>query len=118
MAAGAEPGLDLAFDHRDEGEFLVTHRIVGSRRDGARGLTDEHEHLDRHAAPLGHLREGRPAERREPVEGGRVEEVERELSGPDGGAQTLERDARGGQAHHEPRAAQVTRREFGSSRPA
>ncbi len=48
------------------------------------------------------LREGDAAERRESLERRRVEEVERDLAAPDGGAEAVERDARLHEAHHEP----------------
>ena len=42
---------------------------------------------------------------------GRVEEVERHLAAPDGGAEALQRDARRGEAIDERRPAEVARRE-------
>jgi len=77
----------LEVAHGDHGQLCVADPIVGKRRHGAGGFTDEQEQLDRHAGPLGRLRERLAAERREPLERGGFEEVERDLTAPDGRAQ-------------------------------
>jgi hypothetical protein len=75
------------------------------------GFADERQQLDRHAGTLAELREGDATERREPLEHRRVEEVERDLAAPDGGAQAVQRDARRHQAFDQPHPAHVTRRQ-------
>ena len=100
---------DLELDERGVRQLAVANAIVGQWRAGSGRFADEHQQLDRHAGPLGELREGDAAERREPLEGGLVEEVERDLAAPHGGAQAVERDARRRQAADEPHAADVTR---------
>ena len=107
----AETRVHLRFDEFGVGELLVTDPIVGKRSRGAGSFADEHEQLDRHAGPLGHFRKGAAAQRREPLEGGRVEEVERDLSASDGGAQPFQRNARCRQAPSHARAADMTRGE-------
>ena len=107
----AEPGLDLDLDELGVGQLPVADAIVGERCGGPGGLADEHQQLDRHAGPLGELRERDAAERREPLVGGLIEEVERDLAAPDGGAQAVERDARGDQAAHQPTRRTSPRRE-------
>ena len=106
-----EAGRDLELDELGVRQLAVANAIVGQRRAGSGGLADEHQQLDRHAGPLGELREGEAAERREPLVGGRVEEVERDLAAPHGGAQAVQRDASRRQAVDQPRPAHVTRRE-------
>ena len=107
----AEPRLDLRLDHLGAGELLVANAIVGLRRDRAGCFADPHQQLDRHAGPFGQLSEGDAAERREPLERGCVEEVERHRAVPDDGAEAFERDAGRREALHQCRAAQMTRRE-------
>ena len=53
-------------------------RSSGRGGDRAGRFADEHQQFDRHPGPFGHLRERDAAERREPLEGRRVEEVERD----------------------------------------
>ena len=67
--------------------------------------------VDRDAGPLSELGERHAAECREPLIGGFIEEVERDLAAPDGGSQAVERDARRRQAGDHPDAAHVTWRE-------
>ena len=93
-----EPRLDLRLDRTRR--RAVPRRGCG-RREAARragSFADQHQQLDRHIGTLGELREGDVAERREALEGGRVEEVERDLAAPDGGTQAVQRDAGGGEA--------------------
>jgi hypothetical protein len=104
---GTEPGLDGRLDQVRIRQFLVPDTIVRRGRDGPGGFPDEQDQLDRHACPCGDLGEGGAAERREPLEGGRIEEVERDLPIPNRGAQAVQRDARCRQALHQPGAAQV-----------
>ena len=106
-----EPGLDRRLDEVHIRQLLVADAIARRGRGGPGGLADEQEQLDRHARPLGNLGERGAAERREPLEGGRVEEVERELPIPYRGAQAVQRDACRRQALHQPGAAQVAGRE-------
>ncbi len=106
-----EPGVDLRLDERGIRQLIVADQIVRTRRRRTGSLADEHQQGDRDAGALTELGERRPAERREPLIGGFVEEVERDLAAPDGRGQAVERDARGRQAGDHPDAADVTRRE-------
>ncbi len=88
-----EPAVHGRLDHRGVREFFVTHAIAWSRCDRTGGLTDVEEQLDRCAGLLGELCERGAAQGREALERGCIEEVQGDLSTPDGGAQALQRDA-------------------------
>jgi hypothetical protein len=111
ICAFAESRLDLRLDHRRTGELLVANAIVGLRGDRAGCLADPHQQLDRHARPLGKMTKGDAAERREPLERGGVEEVERYLAVADDGPEALQRDSGRGETLDERGAAQMSLRE-------
>jgi hypothetical protein len=69
------------------------------------------QELDRHARPLGRLGEGVTAERSKALIRGRIQEVEGDAPGPDGGAQAVERDAGVCEALHQCGAPEHARRE-------
>jgi hypothetical protein len=102
---------DLERDELGVGQLAVANAIVGQRRSGAGSFADEHQQVDGHAGPLRELRERDAAERREPLVGRVIEEVERDLAALDRGAEAVQRDARRRQAVDQPRAAHITRRQ-------
>ncbi len=106
-----KPRTRRELDHLGVRQLLVADLIFGARRGGSRSLTDLHQQLDRHTAPLGELGEGDPAERREALERRRVEEGERDVAAPNGSAQAVHGDAGGDKAVHRADAAHVARRE-------
>ena len=90
----AEPRAHRALEEVGVWQLLVADQVVGKRRGRSGGLADQHQQVDRHPGSLCELREGDVAQRREAFEGGRIEEVERELAAPDRRAQAVERDSR------------------------
>ena len=93
-----EAGLHPECDELGVRQLLVADPVVGQRRGRSGGFADLHQQIDRHAGPLGEPGDRDVAERREALEGGCVEEVEREHAAPHRGAQRVERDARGDKA--------------------
>ncbi len=98
MAIGLKPRGDLERDELGVRQLALANAIVGLRRAGSGRFADVHQQVDRDAGPLGELREGDVAEHREPLIGGHVEEVERDLAALQDGAQAVQRDARRRQA--------------------
>ena len=88
-----EPRPDLRFDHPGARQLVVANAIVGLGGDRASCFADPHQQFDRHAGLLSKLGEGDAAEGGEPLECGRVEEVERQLAALDDGAEAFEGDA-------------------------
>ena len=106
-----EPAIELRLDHGDVRQLRVADAVIGLGRDGAGRLADGQEQFDRHAGLLGQLGEGGAAGRPEPLERGRIEEVEADLAAVDRRDEAVEGDARIHEALDEPRATEERRRE-------
>ena len=111
MAAGLNPASAWAAMNPAYGSFLFSDQVVGARRGRAGGFADEHQQLDRRAGPLGEPRERDVAERRESLEDGVIEEVERDLAAAHDGAEAVREDASRREALDQPDLPDVACRE-------
>ena len=108
---GPESLGDLQLDERHDRHLVLAKPVIGRRLGHADRFADDHQQLERDPGPVADLLERLGGEGGEPLVAGRVEEVERQGTAPDGSAHTFERDPgileRSGHQH----AAHVARRE-------
>jgi hypothetical protein len=110
-ANGAEPLCQLELDRRHDLQLVLVDGVLRTWLGEADGLADHQQQLQGDLRPCAQLLEGRAAEPGELVEGGHVQEGERERSIPDGGGHPVERHAGPLQALHPARPAHITGRE-------
>ena len=106
-AGRLESRSERQLDDRDMGQFFFPHSIVGRCGGQSGGVADLQEQVDRRPGPLRELGERHVGERRQPFEGGCVEEIERDEAVPNGVCEAVERNPRLDQAADQTRTAHV-----------
>ena len=106
-----EPFGDLELDERHDRHLVLAKSVIRRRLRHADRFADDRQQLERDPGPIADLLERLVGKRGEPLVAGRIEEVERQRTTPDGVAHTFERHPgileRLGHQH----AAHVARRE-------
>jgi hypothetical protein len=103
-----KPPRELHLDQGQHPQLVVPDRIIGVRVGEPDGLAHVLHQFQGDARLGAELPEGLPAQPGEPVEIGKIQEVERQVAGADGRADPLKWHARLLEALQEPRPLDVT----------